>query len=86
MHDAKPELVELSLTPLQAKYVLSQPLHSSQKVIRTTESEVRITLEVYLTPELSMTILGLGSGVKVLKPHTLVDQISSEIKEMKKLY
>lgn len=86
MHDAKPELVELSLSPLQAKYVLSQPLHASQKVISTTDTEVHITLQVYLTPELTMTILGLGSGVKVLKPKKLVDQISGEIGEMKKLY
>jgi predicted DNA-binding transcriptional regulator YafY len=86
MHDAKPELVELSLTPLQAKYVLSQPLHASQKVISTTDTEVCIILEVYLTPELTMTILGLGSGVKVIRPRKLVDMISKEINEMKKLY
>jgi predicted DNA-binding transcriptional regulator YafY len=86
LQDAKPELVELSLTPLQAKYVLSQPLHTSQQVISTTDTEVRITLHVYLTPELRMTILGLGSGVKVLNPEKLVKQISEEINEMKKLY
>ena len=86
MHDARPELVELSLTPLQSKYVLSQPLHASQKVISTSAKEVRITLEVYLTPELFMTILGLGSGVKVIKPKKLVDQIRGEINAMGKLY
>ncbi|HUR12823.1 MAG TPA: WYL domain-containing protein [Flavitalea sp.] len=86
VHGAKPETVELSLTPLQSKYVLSQPLHASQKIISESEQEVKISLEVYLTQELVMTILGLGAGVKVLKPKDLVQTITDEIKKMNELY
>ena len=83
---SNPETVELALTPLQSKYVLSQPLHPSQKIISESENEVCISLEVYLTQELIMTILGLGSGVKVLKPDGLVRQIKDEIGKMNGLY
>ena len=86
MQDARPEKVVLSVTPLQAKYIFTQPLHSSQKVVSETESEVQISLEVYLTPELIMTLLGLGAGVKVLKPLSLIKVIKEELSKMNKLY
>lgn len=86
IQNARPEKVVLSITPLQAKYIFTQPLHASQKLISENELEVQISLEVYLTPELIMTILGLGSGVKVLQPDELVKQIKEEIRNMHGLY
>ncbi|OLY91451.1 Predicted DNA-binding transcriptional regulator YafY, contains an HTH and WYL domains [Cnuella takakiae] len=71
LHDAVPETVVLSFSPQQAAYILSQPLHHSQRVIKQNDSEVVVQLYVYLTSELVMAVLGFGKEVKVLQPESL---------------
>jgi predicted DNA-binding transcriptional regulator YafY len=82
----KPQRVVLSFTREQANYILSQPLHHSQKVILQNEKEVRVELLVYLTQELQMMILGYGQQVKVIAPKKLQENIKLQIKAMNKLY
>jgi predicted DNA-binding transcriptional regulator YafY len=77
----KTESVLLSFTPTQFKYILSQPLHHSQKVVKQTETECRISLDVMINTELVMQLLSYGAGVKVLKPASLASRIESELKK-----
>ena len=86
VHGSKPENVELSFSSAQAPYILSQPLHQSQTVIRQTPDELRISLHVYDTPELRMIILSYGPAVQVLKPSGLRREIKKIIGEMGALY
>lgn len=82
IHGAKPEKILLSFIPYQAQYILSQPLHHSQRLVLENDKEVQIELEVYITQELIMSILGYGPGVKVLKPVHFRKQIKDLIKHM----
>ena len=86
VHDAQPQEVILSFTPLQAQFVLSQPWHHSQEVILESADEVRIKLKVYLTHELTMLILSYGQEVKVIAPDTLKQTIREVIDKMSGLY
>lgn len=86
IHDARPETVRLSFTPLQTPYILSQPWHHSQKLVKKTDAETIIELEVYLTHELLMAILGCGAEVKVLKPGKLVELVRETIERMGRVY
>lgn len=86
VHGTKPEQVILSFSQAQAPYILSQPLHQSQTVIQDNADELRISLHVYLTPELRMTILSYGPEVQVIEPQSLRDEISGLIAEMGKNY
>jgi predicted DNA-binding transcriptional regulator YafY len=86
INEAQPELVELSFTDGQLHYILSQPWHTSQKVLRKKGNETVIQLEVYVTHELIMAILACGANVRVLKPEWLVNKIKTTIKEMGKRY
>lgn len=86
IHNAFPEKIILSFTPHQALYIISQPLHHSQKIIKETKTEVQIQLEVYVTAELKMTILSFGAEVKVLQPASLKKEIKQSIKKMAELY
>lgn len=79
VQDAAPEQVVLSFTPYQAPYILSQPLHHSQKIRLRNEYEVQVELTVYITAELVMTILGYGDQVRVLQPQGLKDKIKGII-------
>jgi predicted DNA-binding transcriptional regulator YafY len=80
------ETVLLSFAPTQAKYIQSQPLHHSQKVVKETKTETRISLDVMINTELVMQLLSYGSGVKVLKPASLVSRIKTEIEKALKSY
>lgn len=86
IHGAKPEKIILSFTPHQAQYIISQPLHHSQTIILENEAEVRVQLELYITPELIMTILGYGKAVQVLEPAHFTKQIKELIHEMLEKY
>jgi len=72
---AQPQLVIITFTPFQAKYVKSLPLHPTQKIVSETADELRISLNVYPTIELIRQILSYGEEAKVIQPLTLVDTI-----------
>lgn len=84
--NSKPEQIVLQFDPAQARYIKSQPLHHSQKIIRENKKEIRIELELVLNYELKAMILGFGKQVKVLKPKTLVEEIKGIAQAMVDLY
>jgi predicted DNA-binding transcriptional regulator YafY len=75
VHALKPERIILAFSTLQALYILSQPLHHSQKVLQQNDDEVQIELYVYVTEELKMMIRGYGRQVKVVEPKSLAEVI-----------
>ena len=81
-----PHKVVLSFTPKTTPYILSQPLHHSQKIIQSTGTEMIIELNVYLTKELLMSILSFGAEVKVIAPEILQQQLKKEIDRLQKMY
>jgi predicted DNA-binding transcriptional regulator YafY len=64
INNAKPETIILKFTSLRAPYILSQPLHSSQKIIVENDNELIIELNVYISHELIQTILSFGRSSK----------------------
>ncbi|RYY38458.1 MAG: WYL domain-containing protein [Chitinophagaceae bacterium] len=86
VHDGCVEEVLLAFGKEQAPYVLSQPLHPSQQLVQETTDELVIRLEVFRTYELIMTILGYGSGVRVLAPEGLRDEVVAQARSVLALY
>jgi len=86
IHEAQPEKVLLRFTTFQAQYILNQPLHHSQQLIKQTDNFVEIQFDVYITTELVMTILSYGKEVKVLTPKILKDRIKTTVQEMAAQY
>lgn len=86
IHDAEAERVILRFTTYQAPFVLNQPLHHSQQVIKQTDEFVELEYHVYITTELIMTILSYGKQVKVLSPKKLANTIQATAQEMAALY
>ena len=85
-HSKKPKKIILSFSTEQAPYILSQPLHQSQKTIIENDKEVQLELFVYITQELKMTILSYGENVQVISPNILKAEIKEIIEKMKILY
>lgn len=82
----EPQEVRLFVSNSQLPYILSKPLHGTQRVIERNENGAVISIKVIFNFELEREILSLGECVKVLYPDTLVDKIKQRISEMNKFY
>jgi predicted DNA-binding transcriptional regulator YafY len=72
----KPVKVVLKLTRSQAWYVITQPIHPSQRVtMRKDDDYATVELKVIPTYELRMLILGWGPDVEVIQPVALRKEI-----------
>ncbi|MGX5820156.1 helix-turn-helix transcriptional regulator [Chitinophaga lutea] len=82
----EPEDIILSYTPLQGKYVKTQPLHPSQVILKDDEEECRVGLKIVVNHELIMLLLSSGGRVKVLQPQHLADRIRNEAADILQRY
>ena len=73
------EKIVLSFHPLQGKYILSQPIHLSQKIVSQNENELRISINVIPNYELLEQILKHGDRVKVMEPAWLKSEIIGKL-------
>lgn len=76
----KPKKVILKLTQRQGWYVITQPIHPSQKVIEKKDHFI-VELKIIPTYELTMLIMGWGPNVEVIQPLSLKKEIFKLHKE-----
>ncbi len=72
----KAENIELELSDLQYKYLETSPLHASQKLSKSKGKNIA-SLRAIINYELTSKILGMGENIKVLKPASLQNNITS---------
>jgi predicted DNA-binding transcriptional regulator YafY len=84
--EESPEKIHLRFSPLTGKYIESQPLHPSQKIIRNDEVALEVELELCITKELIMQILSYGYDVQVKSPEKLKKQIQRQLQATLKNY
>lgn len=78
--EKEPEEIELWVSERQVPYIVTKPIHQSQKPPQyNPDGSCKIRINVVCNFELETTILSFGEGVKVLKPHHLQDKIKSRI-------
>lgn len=82
----KPVKILLSFSPRMGKYVKTQPLHHSQKVIKDDADALQVELLLVVNPELIMLLLGYGAAVRVVYPRSLAADIAKEAKKIVNLY
>lgn len=70
-----PQKVIFWATTIAGKYLQSQPLHASQKIIETEEQRVQISLKVNISEELIRELLSYGGEIKVEAPQQLKEEI-----------
>src|SRR5690606_26364572 len=73
----KPTEIILSFKPLNGKYVKTLPLHHTQQILLDNDTELRISLQLYLTDDFIMELLSFGDSVKVMEPQALIDKLKS---------
>lgn len=73
----EPEDVLISVSQRHAPYVLTKPLHHSQKLVERNHFGIIISLKVQLNFELEKEILAFGEAMKVIAP----DKLRRKIRE-----
>lgn len=71
--------VVLEIDKFNAPYVLTKPLHHSQRILTETENSIIIRIDVVPNFELEREILGFGECMKVLGPRFLQSRIKKRL-------
>jgi predicted DNA-binding transcriptional regulator YafY len=71
--------VQLQFSSNLAPYILTKPLHGSQRKIQQDEDGLTVQLEVIPNYELEQLILSYGEFVRVLGPDSFRDKIEGRI-------
>jgi hypothetical protein len=82
----KAQHVVLFIDKNNAPYVLTKPLHHSQKMVKEDENGIIITINVVVNFELEREILGFGECIKVLGPRLLASRIGKRLRKSAELY
>lgn len=77
----KPHEVVLVFNTIAGRFLKTQPVHASQRILSESKTEIHIGLKVLITQELIGFILGYGAQVNVVKPQILKNTITKQLKE-----
>lgn len=78
--------IDLLFNNEEAPYVLTKPIHGSQKIKKHNSEGLLISIELIPNMELEKLILSFGEKVKVVGPKQFLNKISSRIKKSMKEY
>lgn len=84
--DAAPELIKLKFSEKRLNYVLTKPLHGTQKHDKSDVSGLTVQIEVIPNPELYQLILSFGDDVEVISPIDVRKQTKEKVQNSFNLY
>ena len=74
------KLVRLKVNRSNAPYVITKPLHNSQKLIeKLKDGSIVVEIKVHLNFELERLVLGFGESIEVLRPKRLRGRIHKNL-------
>lgn len=82
-----PRKIKFWASKEQSNYILTKPIHPSQKVIKTNEDGSTIfSIEVVINFEMYSVFMSYGPGVKIIYPRTAVKYMKDKLREAAKHY
>ncbi|MFT4985473.1 MAG: putative DNA-binding transcriptional regulator YafY [Glaciecola sp.] len=81
-----PKKIKLKVEKLQSKYMMSQPIHHSLKLVEEKKDHNILELEVILSHELVNEIMAWTPFVEVVSPKELRDLVVERLKNIQKKY
>jgi predicted DNA-binding transcriptional regulator YafY len=72
----KSQEVKLFFNPETAPYIITKPVHGSQKILKNDSNGLIIVLDIIPNYELKQLILSYGNSVEVLSPQSLKNEIN----------
>ena len=84
--DMKPQRVLLKVSPMQAKYFRSLPLHRSQEEVETHEEYTIFSYFLTTDYDFRQDVLSYGKEVEVLEPESFRKSISATASDIADIY
>lgn len=78
--------VKLLFTKTQAPYIITKPIHETQKTNLLEDGSLEVRIKVIPNYELEMMLLGFGEKVKIVAPNSLVEAIKNRLSSAFKQY
>lgn len=79
--DSPVEHIVFEAIPEQAPYIITKPLHESQKEVeRRDDGSIVFSIDVIINYELECGLLGFGERITVLSPASLVERLKERLK------
>ena len=85
-YKGKAEKIRIKANKIAAKYIASQPFHSSQKIISENKEHSVFELIILISEEFIRTILSYGGEIEILEPAKLRETISERVQQMSVIY
>lgn len=84
----KKEKIVIKADNSQASYILTKPIHSSQRLVEKEKADGSMTfeLEVVVNYELITQLISFGAGIKILSPQSLADKIADIFRKGAEIY
>ena len=79
--EGKLTTIEMKFTSEESPYILTKPLHGSQKKKKVEEDGVTITIEIIPNVEFEKMILSFGEKVKIVKPKKIAELFQNKYKK-----
>ena len=76
------EQIKVKVTAKRAPYLLTKPLHLSQKNRTLENGEVELRIKVKVNNELISLLLSFGSDLEVMEPNWLREKMKSELEQL----
>ena len=76
-----PQRIRVKVEWLTAEYLVSQPLHHSQKVVSRTKEYTTFEFTLIISQELIMQLLSYGPNIEVLEPSGLRQNLKQQLQE-----
>lgn len=86
MQGCQPEKILVKFSSQAAPYILTKPLHKSQKIINETPDYVIVELEIIANYELESLVLSYGDQAEIISKGRTRDKIGDKIKAMMAIY
>jgi predicted DNA-binding transcriptional regulator YafY len=86
MPNQTPQLIVMKIIKEHAPYIITKPLHASQKILKEDVDGTIFSIEVIWNFELEREILGFGEQIKILSPKRLSGKIQSRLKQTLQKY
>ncbi|UZR95687.1 helix-turn-helix transcriptional regulator [Chondrinema litorale] len=84
--NVRPMDVKLHIDKSNAPYIITKPLHTSQKIISQDNTGIIVEIKVKPNFELEREILGFGENIKVLQPERLKKRIAYRLEKARDVY
>jgi predicted DNA-binding transcriptional regulator YafY len=74
----QPKKIELWVDATNAPYVLTKPLHHTQRLIKENDDK-SIIVHLFISPnyEMERMLLGFGDGIEIIKPENLRNRVKA---------